>query len=362
MDPIMFPSQSTSQLEARPIETPQRPSMAETSAVPPQGPKSNTILWVALILLVLSILGGVGYFLIAGGKLPFLNQQKTWCTQEAKICPDGTSVGRSEPNCEFAPCPTLTPSPTPDPTANWKLINRKNWQFKVPPNWNYWECNDELIFVGPEINADKIEECAFDSSPGAISVARTQGKNRIIAPINENPKYDPYISNKSTILVGGKEATKQQEKISDGQGQGTRVVIYIKQDDWTDVIGLHDLQEINNLDQILSTFKFIATNNEGILGATVIRSPTCAGPQRPGEICEAPVASETFNITKLSDNEIIQTVRTDKDGKFTISLAPGTYKLQSTTSGIGKNIRNPDFTIAAGKIVTQRFDVDTGIR
>ena len=27
------------------------------------------------------------------------------CTMEAKICPDGTSVGRSGPNCEFAACP-----------------------------------------------------------------------------------------------------------------------------------------------------------------------------------------------------------------------------------------------------------------
>ncbi len=27
------------------------------------------------------------------------------CTMEAKICPDGSSVGRSGPKCEFAPCP-----------------------------------------------------------------------------------------------------------------------------------------------------------------------------------------------------------------------------------------------------------------
>jgi len=27
------------------------------------------------------------------------------CTLEAKICPDGSSVGRTGPNCEFAPCP-----------------------------------------------------------------------------------------------------------------------------------------------------------------------------------------------------------------------------------------------------------------
>lgn len=27
------------------------------------------------------------------------------CTKEAKICPDGSTVGRTGPNCEFAECP-----------------------------------------------------------------------------------------------------------------------------------------------------------------------------------------------------------------------------------------------------------------
>lgn len=29
------------------------------------------------------------------------------CTLEAKLCPDGSAVGRSGPNCEFAPCPSV---------------------------------------------------------------------------------------------------------------------------------------------------------------------------------------------------------------------------------------------------------------
>jgi hypothetical protein len=32
------------------------------------------------------------------------------CTREAKICPDGTTVGREGPNCEFAACPTTETS------------------------------------------------------------------------------------------------------------------------------------------------------------------------------------------------------------------------------------------------------------
>lgn len=30
---------------------------------------------------------------------------QVFCTQEAKLCPDGSYVGRSGPKCEFTPCP-----------------------------------------------------------------------------------------------------------------------------------------------------------------------------------------------------------------------------------------------------------------
>ncbi len=32
------------------------------------------------------------------------------CTKEAKICADGTAVGREGPKCEFAPCPSEKPA------------------------------------------------------------------------------------------------------------------------------------------------------------------------------------------------------------------------------------------------------------
>ncbi len=36
---------------------------------------------------------------------PTVTQAQKACTMEAKICPDGSSVGRTGPNCEFATCP-----------------------------------------------------------------------------------------------------------------------------------------------------------------------------------------------------------------------------------------------------------------
>jgi len=36
------------------------------------------------------------------------------CTQEAKLCPDGSAVGRTGPNCEFAACPSPAKKETVD--------------------------------------------------------------------------------------------------------------------------------------------------------------------------------------------------------------------------------------------------------
>ena len=109
-------------------------------------------------------------------------------------------------------------------------------------------------------------------------------------------------------------------------------------------------------------FTAVKVTPTGTLIATVMRSPTCPGAQELGEICIAPVTNETFKIIKPSGNEVVQTVTTDKDGKFMVSLASGTYQLQSNTRGIGKIIDNPNFTISSGQTTTQQFDIDTGIR
>ena len=52
------------------------------------------------MILILTGAGGVNYYL--------MNKQspkQTACTIEAKVCSDGSSVGRTGPNCEFVACP-----------------------------------------------------------------------------------------------------------------------------------------------------------------------------------------------------------------------------------------------------------------
>lgn len=49
-------------------------------------------------------------FLVVGAVFLYLQKdvfvdKQTFCTQEAKLCPDGSFVGRTGPNCEFSECP-----------------------------------------------------------------------------------------------------------------------------------------------------------------------------------------------------------------------------------------------------------------
>ncbi|KKS26228.1 MAG: hypothetical protein UU87_C0003G0148 [Parcubacteria group bacterium GW2011_GWA2_42_11] len=68
-------------------------------------------------LLVLSIVLGI-LFLAAGTVSAYYwfvqNYTQKACTMEAKICPDGSSVGRTGANCEFAACPSVSPQKITD--------------------------------------------------------------------------------------------------------------------------------------------------------------------------------------------------------------------------------------------------------
>jgi len=59
--------------------------------------KTKKVLWLSGVLLVLI---GLSFFY---SNTPTETEKS--CTLEAKICSDGTAVGRSGPNCEFAECP-----------------------------------------------------------------------------------------------------------------------------------------------------------------------------------------------------------------------------------------------------------------
>jgi len=74
---------------------------------------------IIIFAIVLAAIGG-GIFLYFKAVKPFLSgeintEKPIACTMEAKLCSGGSYVGRTGPNCEFAPCPQPASQP---PTTN----------------------------------------------------------------------------------------------------------------------------------------------------------------------------------------------------------------------------------------------------
>lgn len=106
------------------METPPSPPpIVEVSAPPPVNRRPQVVIY-GLILLLAAV--AVGYFFAKTGPKA--------CTMEAKVCPDGSTVGRTGPNCEFSACltiikkiPTATIIPKPSGVAEKSNSNLKTF-------------------------------------------------------------------------------------------------------------------------------------------------------------------------------------------------------------------------------------------
>lgn len=67
--------------------------------------------YIALILVIIFVAFGAmfSYSKMIQEDEPTAPQGKA-CTEEARICPDGSAVGRQGENCEFTPCPGDQPA------------------------------------------------------------------------------------------------------------------------------------------------------------------------------------------------------------------------------------------------------------
>ena len=57
--------------------------------------------WNIFVAVLIIVISGVLYFVWPG----FNSPEQVFCTQEAKLCSDGSYVGRTGPKCEFTACP-----------------------------------------------------------------------------------------------------------------------------------------------------------------------------------------------------------------------------------------------------------------
>ncbi len=76
--------------------------------------KTKTVYLISVVVFILGVLIGAIIVSVYRTENNLITGGPIACTMEAKICPDGSSVGRSGPNCEFTQCPEIKVSNTTD--------------------------------------------------------------------------------------------------------------------------------------------------------------------------------------------------------------------------------------------------------
>ena len=128
----MEPANNSKQVSQTFTVTPPQPAANSTPPKPQNiSPKKNNfwkIITVLIILTLLSTSGVAGYAIFKNLQT---NNQEVACTMEAMICPDGSSVGRSGPNCEFSPCPTASSFEVSNVMYSVSFVNSKGEAKKI---------------------------------------------------------------------------------------------------------------------------------------------------------------------------------------------------------------------------------------
>ncbi len=221
------------------------------------------ILIILIIVGVLAVTGGTYYFLVKKTPKP------VGCTMEAKICPDGSAVGRTGPKCEFAECPTVK-----DETVDWKTYANEEYGYKIKYPKEYY------VYDYSYDGSQHPEEVEIQSFPrpkeGGYSGIGGTGCQTSIYVSKEYSSFQDWVDKEKTNLGTDLERSSIEDimvgnvkgyKVSffgTFMGSGKSTVILFDAGNLYTIYNYQQGVTEGNCDfifnQMLSTFKFIEQN------------------------------------------------------------------------------------------------------
>lgn len=263
------------------------------------------------------------------------------CTMEAKICPDGTAVGRTGPNCEFAACPSeaLCEGGTCPPST------------AVATSTATLQLNQAHTVAGTTLTVTKVlEESRCPSDVTCIQAGRVRVALAINSPSgpSQNELELGQTVTTETLAITLTEVTPyplSTRTISEGEYR------------FALTIAPHDPSRLTNPP--------IDANKTGTLQMSVTIGPICPV-EREGEPCKPTpemFAARKVYVYRPNHTTLVTTLTPDATGNITTTLPVGDYWVDMPSQGIGGVTGLPaSIRINAGTTTTLTINVDTGIR
>lgn len=271
------------------------------------------------------ILLGVGIFLVVSAGFWFYseiknnNNKEIACTQEAKLCPDGSYVGRSGPKCEFAACPS---------------VNGGNDNSRITA-----QIGKSVSLLGVTITPQEVIEdsrCPIDVT--CIWAGRVRIRTILKSGMGEAPQ----------IFTLGEPITTEAEEITLTSVEPVPVAgVAIAPKD----------------------YRFIFTvKNRVALGTGIIQGKVTVGPACPVERippdpqCADKPYQTTIEARMSGKTKVVAMTQSDSNGAYHLSLTPGQYDISATSGSVFPRCSPSTVTVESSKTITLNLSCDSGIR
>lgn len=240
------------------------------------------------------------------------------CTMEAKICPDGSVVGRTGPNCEFSECPAVQIKEETTAGLNQKILNVE-------------------VYITPlEVVSDS--RCPVDVTciwAGEVKLKVKLEKAGITDTIEITLNKPVEFAGYEVTLKEVAPIKKAEEIIINTEYRFTFVV----------------------------TPYIAAATKAGSISGSVTMSPTCPVERIPPDPkCAPRPYSVTIEIRPGGKTTVLKTIKSDAEGKFNAELAAGSYDLHPVIGAIFPRCNDVSIEVFAGQNSIADISCDTGIR
>lgn len=278
------------------------------------------------ILVIFGILVLAGF----GGKTVFerLSKEKatpTACTMDAKICSDGSAVGRSGPQCEFAVCPEVKPGVSAIPIV---ATTTARLQQKITTGG---------IMITPlEVVEDS--RCPVDVQCIQAGTVRLR------------TVFESGITKEELILKLGSPSAFMKKQV--------------------ELLSV-DPEQFSKKKLTPTSYRFTfriterAESEKGALEGRMTIGPVCPVERATTTCNPTPAMYEARKVFVYAGDKktSITTLTPDAHGKFSVTLPAGIYYIDMKHDAVGSISGVPTtITIEKGKTIQLTIDVDTGIR